>query len=106
MCRVSSRVPAQRVFCAARARDPAAALVRESRNQSCKQRWLILALVSFCASKQPEIGGEAGRVGAAGRVRGPAQRGHRGGAAAVGLVGVAQVWAEAHQGLPLPTVRT
>jgi hypothetical protein len=80
------------VFCAVRARD-------------LLQKIADLALVSFCASKQPEIGGEAGCVRAAGRVRGPAQRGHRGGAAAVGLVGVAQVWAEAHQGLPLPTVR-
>ena len=103
MCRVP-RVPAERVFCAVRARD--LLLLRWYGNLEIRAAKIAdLALVSFCASKQPEIGGEAGCVGAAGRVRGPAQRGHRGGAAAVGLVGVAQVWAEAHQGLPLPTVR-
>jgi len=98
-----SRVPAQRVPSVLRARD---LLLRWYGNLEIRAAKIAdLALVSFCASKQPEIGGEAGCVGAARRVRGPAQRCHRGGAAAVGLVGVAQVWAEAHQGLSLPTVR-
>jgi hypothetical protein len=53
--------------------------------------------------EQPEVSGEAGGVRADRGVRRPAE-GRRGGAAAVGLVGLAQVRPEAHQGLSLPKV--
>jgi hypothetical protein len=69
---------------------------------SCRLR-LAHELNSFRV-KQPEIGGEAGGVGADRRVRRQGQGGQRGGPAAGGLVDVAQVRAEAHQGLPLPAV--